>query len=43
MYLVSLALQETYNFALINAVGWFCFVWLVLPASIGWLIWPLVL
>ncbi len=34
MYLVSLALQETYNFALINAVGWFCFVWLVLPASI---------
>lgn len=35
MFIISTFLHEHYNLTQIDTTGWFCFIWLILPASIG--------
>ncbi|MCI2947457.1 DMT family transporter [Staphylococcus caledonicus] len=35
MFIISMFLHENYNLSQIDTIGWFCFIWLILPASIG--------
>lgn len=35
MFVISAFLHDHYNLTQIDTTGWFCFIWLILPASIG--------
>lgn len=35
MFIISILLHEHYDLTQIDTIGWICFIWLILPASVG--------